>query len=80
MPTHQMINDDNVRSCELFAEAASRSYLLEAAFAMHLLVEVLGTDEHRLYRTTGHERIDITGTHPVPSGYQNGLCFSCEEL
>lgn len=63
----------------LRAEAASRWDLLEAAFAMHLPVEVLGTDEHMLYRTTGYERIDITGTHPVPSGYQNGLCFYCEE-
>ena len=63
----------------LQAEAASRWDLLEAAFAMHLPVEVLGTDEHMLYRTTGYERIDITGTHPVLNGYQNGLCFYCEE-
>lgn len=53
----------------LRAEAASRWDLLEAAFAMHLPVDVLGTDEHKLYRTTGYERIDITGTHPVLNGY-----------
>lgn len=63
----------------LRAEASSRSYLLEAAFAMHVPVEVLGTDEHMLYRASGYDRINITGTHPVPSGYQNGLCFYCEE-
>lgn len=62
----------------LHAEAASRWDLLEAAFAMHLPVEVPGTDEHMLYRATGYERVDITGTHPVLSGYQNGRCFSCE--
>ncbi len=63
----------------LRAEALSRWDLLDAAFAMHLPVEVLGTDEHMLYRTTGYERINFTGTYPVPSGYQNGLCFYCEE-
>lgn len=46
---------------------------------MHLPVEVLGTDEHMLYRTTGYERVDFTGTHPVLGGYQKGMCFSCEE-
>lgn len=44
----------------LHAEAASRWDLLEAAFAMHLPVEVLGTDEHMLYRTTGYERVTST--------------------
>ena len=63
----------------LRAEAASRWDLLEAAFAMHLPVEVLGTDEHLLYRSSGYKRIKITGTHPVLNGYQNGLCFYWDE-
>jgi 5-methylcytosine-specific restriction endonuclease McrA len=62
---------------DLQAEVVSRWDLLEAAFAMHLPVEVLGTDEHQLYRTNGYNRIDITGTHPVLNGYQNGSCFYC---
>jgi 5-methylcytosine-specific restriction endonuclease McrA len=62
---------------DLQAEVASRWDLLEAAFAMHLPVEVLGTDEHKLYRRNGYARIDITGTHPVLNGYQNGMCFYC---
>jgi hypothetical protein len=64
---------------DLQAEVASRWDLLEAAFAMHLPVEVLCTDEHMLYRTNGYERIDVTGTRPVLNGYQHGLCFYCEE-
>jgi 5-methylcytosine-specific restriction endonuclease McrA len=64
---------------DLQAEVASRWDLLEAAFAMRLPVEVLGTDEHMLYRTNGYERVDITGTHPVLNGYQNGCCFYCGE-
>jgi hypothetical protein len=48
-------------------------------FAMHLPVEVLGTDEHMVYRTTGTRRIDITSTYPVLNGYQNGHCFYCGE-
>jgi hypothetical protein len=54
---------------DLQAEVASRWDLLEAAFAMHLPVEVLGTDAHMLYRTNGYERIDITSTRPVLNGY-----------
>jgi hypothetical protein len=61
----------------LRAEVASRWDLLEAAFAMHLPVEVLGTDAHMIYRSNGYERVDITGTHPVLNGYQNGCCFYC---
>lgn len=64
---------------DLHAEVASRWDLLEAAFAMHLPVDVLGTDEHRLYRTNGYEQVDITGTQPVLNGYQNGYCFYCGE-
>lgn len=63
----------------LQTEASSRWDLLEAAFAIHLPVEELGTDEHMLYRMTGYEHVDITGTYPVLSGYQNGLGFYCEE-
>lgn len=46
---------------------------------MHLPVDMLGTDEHMLFRSSGYRRINITGTHPVLNGYQNGLCFYCEE-
>ena len=63
----------------LRAEAASRWDLLEAAFAMHLPAEVLGTDEHMLYHSRGYERITITGTHPVLDGYQNGFCLYGDE-
>lgn len=62
---------------DLQAEVLSRWDLLEAAFAMHLPIEVLGTDEHMLYRSNGTRRIDITGTVPVLNGYQNGQCFYC---
>jgi hypothetical protein len=68
-----------MRHDEMRAEVESRWDLLEAAFAMHLPVEVLGTDEHMLFRARGYERIDITGTRPVLNGYQNGLCFYCGE-
>lgn len=64
---------------DLQSEVASRWDLVEAAFAMHLPVEVLGTNEHTFYRTNGYERVDITSTHPVLNGYQNGLCFYCGE-
>jgi len=60
-------------------EVTSRWDLLEAAFEMRLPVEVLGTDEHMIYRSVGYDRVDITGTHPVLNGYQNGLCFYCGE-
>jgi len=63
----------------LHHEVTSRWDLLEAAFEMRLPVEVLGTDEHMLYRSNGYERVAITGTHPVLNGYQNGLCFYCGE-
>ena len=53
----------------LRAEAESRWELLAAAFAMHLPAEVLGTDEHLLYRSSGYKRINITGTHPGLNGY-----------
>jgi 5-methylcytosine-specific restriction endonuclease McrA len=62
---------------DLQREVASRWDLLEAAFTMHLSVEVLGTDAHMLYRTNGYERVDITGCVPVLNGYQNGSCFYC---
>lgn len=65
---------------DLQREVASRWDLLEAAFAMHLPVEVLGTDAHMLYRTNGSERVDITGCVPVLNGYQNGSCFYCGDF
>lgn len=64
---------------DLQAEVVSRWDLLEAAFAMRLPVDVLGTDEQWLYRRCGYERVNITGTHPVLNGYQNGNCFYCGE-
>ncbi len=64
----------------LQAEVASRWDMLEAAFTMHLPLEVLGTDAHMVYRTKGHDRVDITSTRPVLNGYQNGYCFYCGEL
>jgi 5-methylcytosine-specific restriction endonuclease McrA len=64
---------------DLRAEVAGRWDLVEAAFAMRLPAEVLGTDEHMLYRTDGHARVDITGMRPILNGYQNGLCFYCGE-
>lgn len=64
----------------LRAEVSSRWDLLEAAFEMRLPVEVLGTDEHMIYRSNGYDRVNITGTHPVLNGYQNGLCFYCHDL
>lgn len=63
----------------LRAEIASRWDLLEAAFEMRLPIEVLGTDAHMIFRSNGYERVNITGTHPVLNGYQNGLCFYCGE-
>ena len=66
-------------SPDLVAEVASRWDLLEAAFAMRLPVEALGTAEHMLYRIRGYDRIDITGVRPVLNGYQNGRCFYCDE-
>lgn len=67
---------------DLQAEVASRWDLLEAAFAMHLPTEVLDADEQVLYRasrTNRTDRVNITGTRPVLNGYQNGLCFYCDE-
>jgi hypothetical protein len=46
---------------DLQAEVTSRWDLLEAAFAMHLPSDVLGTNEHTLYRLRHQERVDVTG-------------------
>jgi hypothetical protein len=56
----------------LGAEIGSRWDLLEAAFAMHVPVETLGTDGDVLFRVEGNRRTAITGTLPVLNGYQNG--------
>jgi hypothetical protein len=65
------------RRPDLQAEVTSRWDLLEAAFAMHLPVDVLATDEQMIYRVWREERVNITGTRPVLHGYQNGRCFYC---
>lgn len=64
---------------DLQTEVTSRWDLVEAAFAMHMPVEVLGTDAHMFYRANGTARVDITATHPVLGAYQNGACFYCGE-
>jgi HNH endonuclease len=61
------------------SEVGSRWDLVEAAFQMRMPVEVLGTDEHMIYRARGHERVNITSTRPVLNAYQNGFCFYCGE-
>lgn len=63
----------------LIPEVGSRWDLLEAAFEMKLPIDVLCTDEETIYRSNGRERINITSTRPVLSGYQNGFCFYCGE-
>jgi 5-methylcytosine-specific restriction endonuclease McrA len=63
----------------LTSEVGSRWDILEAAFSMRLPTETLATTTDAILRVDGPRRTPITCTRPVLHGYQNGVCFYCNE-